>query len=128
MHTEFAAYNGIASPSTLAGAAGLLCGKSYQAAKDHPETVLPVVKLSAASGAVGALLGWGVSAYRNLPTHVYTLSLGANFAITSGVFFGMFYHRSMVLSARPTSLIFCRVVIVLKFSLFCSFQVFVMEL
>ena len=58
-------------------------------ASNHPENVLPIVKLSAASGVVGALLGWGISAYRSLPTHVYTLSLGANFAVTSGVFFGM---------------------------------------
>lgn len=77
------------SPHTCAvlGAAGLLCGKGYSIAKEHPETVLPILKLSAASGVAGALLGWGISAYRSLPTHIYTLSLGANFAVTSAMFF-----------------------------------------
>ena len=69
------------------GATGFLCGKGYSIAKANPETVLPIVKLSAASGVAGVLLGWGISAYRNLPTHIYALSLGSNFAITSGVFF-----------------------------------------
>lgn len=74
---------------TFAGAAGYLCGKGYKifVARAHPDTVLPIVQLSAASGVAGAVVGWAVSAYRNLPTHIYTLSLGANFAITSAVFF-----------------------------------------
>ena len=63
-----------------------MCGKGYKVAKAHPETVLPIVKVSAACGVGGALLGWAISAYRNLPTHIYTLSLGANFAVTSAVF------------------------------------------
>ena len=56
----------------------------------YPETVRPILQLSAASGVVGTLLGLGVSAYRSLPTHVYAVSVGANFAIASGVFLGRF--------------------------------------
>ena len=73
--------------NAILGAAGFICGKGYLVAKKHPEIVLPILKCSAATGVAGALLGWGISAYRNLPTHIYSLSLGANFAITSGVFF-----------------------------------------
>ena len=56
----------------------------------YPETVRPILQLSAASGVVGTLLGLGMSAYRSLPTHVYAVSVGANFAIASGVFLGRF--------------------------------------
>lgn len=77
------------------GAVGFLCGKGYSTAKAHPETVVPIVRLSAASGLAGALLGWGISAYRNLPTHIYAISLGANFALTSGVFFSKLTRLSM---------------------------------
>ena len=33
-------------------------------------------------------MGLGVAAYRNLPSHIYAVSVGANFAISSGVFLG----------------------------------------
>lgn len=70
------------------GIAGLTCGKLYSLLVKYPETVRPILQLSAASGIVGTLLGLGVSAYRSLPTHVYAVSVGANFAIASGVFLG----------------------------------------
>ena len=79
----------------LIGAAGFLCGTGYSIAKQNPETVLPILKLSAASGVAGALLGWGISAYRSSPTHIHVLSLGANFAVTSAIFLSMtiiLYH------------------------------------
>ncbi len=44
---------------------------------------------SPATGAVGGIVGWGVAAYRNHPTHIYSISLGANLAIASGVFLGV---------------------------------------
>ena len=72
------------------GVAGLTCGKLYSLLVKYPETVHPILQLSAASGIVGTLLGLGVSAYRSLPTHVYAVSVGANFAIASGVFLGRF--------------------------------------
>ncbi len=40
-------------------------------------------------GVVGGLVGWGVAAYRNKPTHIYTTSLGANFTIAAGAFLGV---------------------------------------
>ena len=70
------------------GIAGLTCGKLYSLLVKYPETVRPILQLSAVSGIVGTLLGLGVSAYRSLPTHVYAVSVGANFAIASGVFLG----------------------------------------
>lgn len=79
----------------------MLCGKGYSTAKTHPQTVVPIVKLSAASGLAGALLGWGISAYRNLPTHIYAISLGANFALTSGVFFSKLTALSMTSEVFP---------------------------
>ena len=75
---------------TTTGVAGLTCGKLYSLLVKYPETVRPILQLSAASGVVGTLLGLGVSAYRSLPTHVYAVSVGANFAIASGVFLGRF--------------------------------------
>ena len=68
--------------------AGYVCGKGYNLLRQHPDTVRPILQCSVVSGATGLLLGWGVSAYRNLPTHVYTLSLGANFAVVGGTFIG----------------------------------------
>ena len=75
---------------TTTGVAGLTCGKLYSLLVKYPETVRPILQLSAASGVVGTLLGLGVSAYRSLPTHVYAVSVGANFAVASGVFLGRF--------------------------------------
>ena len=63
-----------------------MCGTGYSIAKQNPDTVLPILKLSAASGVTGALLGWGISAYRSSPTHIHVISLGANFAVTSAMF------------------------------------------
>lgn len=67
----------------------------------YPETVRPILQLSAASGIVGTLLGLGVSAYRSLPTHVYAVSVGANFAIASGVFLGRLNPASVYLVLFP---------------------------
>ena len=74
------------SKNALIGAAGLLSGTGYAIARRNPETVLPILKLSAASGLAGALLGWGLAAYKNSPTHILVLSLGANFGVTSAMF------------------------------------------
>ena len=84
------------SKNALIGAAGLLSGTSYAIARRNPETVLPILKLSAASGLAGALLGWGLSAYRNSPTHILVLSLGANFAVTSAMFLSKATFQSSV--------------------------------
>ena len=40
------------------------------------------------TGVLGAAVGWGVAAYRQVPPHVYSLSLAANFTVVSGTFFG----------------------------------------
>jgi len=68
--------------------AGFACGRLYSLLRQYPETVRPILQCSVASGAVGTLVGLGVSAYRNLPSHIYAVSVGANFAIASGVFLG----------------------------------------
>lgn len=47
------------------------------------------------AGVAGSVVGWGVAAYRNLPSHVYILSLGANCAVATGAFMGGCVH-SMV--------------------------------
>ena len=40
------------------------------------------------TGVLGAVVGWGVAAYRQVPSHFHSLSLAANFAVVSGAFFG----------------------------------------
>ena len=40
------------------------------------------------TGVLGAAVGWGVAAYRQVPPHLHSLSLAANFAVVSGTFFG----------------------------------------
>ena len=80
----------------------------------HPESILPILHISAASGmhscyvlvsitrnvccyssgVLGAVAGWGVAVYRKVPPHVYSLSVGANFAVVSGVFLGRVYMSS----------------------------------
>ena len=107
-----------------AGVLGFAGGQSVTKIREHPETVVPILQVSAASGTVckelcnvlhaqthihthtftvrvvlscslagvlGAVVGWGVAAYRNLPSHVYSLSLAANFAVVSGAFLGTVY-------------------------------------
>ena len=69
------------------GAAGLACGKLYSLyRRDEPVMVRPLVHCSLLGGAAGVALGLGVASYRRLPSHVYALSVGANFAVTTGIF------------------------------------------
>ena len=44
------------------------------------------VIITSLAGVVGGLLGWGVSVYRRVPPHAFSLSLAANFAVVSGSF------------------------------------------
>ncbi len=39
-------------------------------------------------GVSGVVLGLGVAVYRDLPSHVYALSTGANFALVTATFLG----------------------------------------
>ena len=58
----------------------------------HTQTLTVRVVFSCSlAGVLGAVVGWGVAAYRNLPSHVYSLSLAANFAVVSGAFLGTVY-------------------------------------
>ena len=47
------------------------------------------------TGSAGVMIGLGVAAYRDLPSHVYALSLGANFAVASMAFLGLCVCVSM---------------------------------
>lgn len=84
----------------------------YSQAKKHPTIVIPIIEGSALAGQVkpsttlslynliiafitgacGTILGVGISTYRKLPVHIYAISLGANFAITTLSFLGTYVH------------------------------------
>lgn len=70
------------------GVTGFVCGNIYSQSKKHPTIAVPILQGAAAAGACGSILGLGIAAYRNLPSHVYAISLGANFAVTMGSFLG----------------------------------------
>jgi hypothetical protein len=85
----------------VAGVLGFCAGKAAGELRRHPDVVIPILQVSAASGVVGCVVGWGVSMYRRAPPYALSLSLTANFAIASGTFLGI---RRVVYSFAENSL------------------------
>ena len=75
----------------ITGVAGLVGGKLASLARDNPETAKPLLLCTAASSAVGVATGICVAWYRKAPLHVYAISVGTNFAVSSFAFFSEFH-------------------------------------
>ena len=71
-----------------AGVGGLLCGNLTVIARKHSNTTTYLLGCTAAFSTVGVATGVGVAMYRKAPIHVYGISVGANFAVSSFSFFG----------------------------------------
>lgn len=71
-----------------AGVGGFLCGRLFVLAKKNPNITLPLLGYTAAFTTVGVATGVGVAFYRKAPLHVYGISVGANFGVTSFTYFG----------------------------------------
>jgi hypothetical protein len=71
---------------------GLACGGLYGQIKRDPDLLWSVGPLSCVAGITGSALGLGIGWYRNRPAHVYSISLGGNFAIAMLSFLGIRYY------------------------------------
>lgn len=71
-----------------AGVGGVLCRNLFEIAKKHSDTTTYLLGCTTGVSTVGVATGVGVALYRKAPIHLYAISLGANFAVSSFSFFG----------------------------------------
>lgn len=85
----------------VAGVLGFTGGQAAAKFREHPDSLLPILQVSAASGVVGAVVGWNMATYRKVPPHIHSLSLAANCAVVSGTFLGI--RRAIQASLTETT-------------------------